>query len=341
MTVAEYGSEYSPGILHGPGMWDDPDDPRFRVFSIDSSSGPGNADYDEWPILDGAPVDPEGRPLQVGARTTWSCFHDGVPERHTNFAGNTAPLELQIRQLSHAYGGMTGPLSRAILVRWDVENRSPHTVEEAFIGVWMDGDLGDSSDDLAGSNPTLGMSFVRNAGPDEIYGEVPPVVAVAVLRGPSGGQDAYAAVDYEILRGPATALESYNLLRGLSRFGDAQIDSATGLPTRFWHSGDPVAGEGWIDETGGDKRTLLSVGPFDLSTGAHESLDAVLIIETGPEGDEAQQRLKAAVGLVRALSAKEVFPLPREWAVQAVPSVSSCPESDSAVFIYGSSRFPV
>ena len=53
------------------------------------------------------------------------------------------------------------------------------------------------------------------------------------------------------------------------------INPVTGLPTTYWLSGDPVGGTGWLDGTldaPGDRRILLSSGPFTMAVGDTQEL---------------------------------------------------------------------
>ena len=101
VVAAEYAFEFAPGIILPNGSPDDPEDPRFRVYKIDSQSGPGDPDWDEWPIADGAPVDAFGDPLLLGEQTLWSVYNDADPLRHTVFF--SAPFGVEVQHLVYAF----------------------------------------------------------------------------------------------------------------------------------------------------------------------------------------------------------------------------------------------
>jgi hypothetical protein len=66
------------------------------------------------------------------------------------------------------------------------------------------------------------------------------------------------------------ATEFYRYLKGLIWDGREFINPNTGQPTTFTLTGDPVAGTGWIDgaaATMGDRRQLMSCGPFTMAPG--------------------------------------------------------------------------
>ena len=69
-------------------------------------------------------------------------------------------------------------------------------LEETFIGLWSDPDLGQFTDDYVGSDTTLGLGFVYNGDPlDEGsagYGTSPPALGYDFFQGPlvnTDGQD--------------------------------------------------------------------------------------------------------------------------------------------------------
>lgn len=77
------------------------------------------------------------------------------------------------------------------------------------------------------------------------------------------------------------AVQWYQMLRGLPPTPQGPPDPApivnpvTGQPTGFWLSGDPVSGSGWLDGTldnPGDRRILLSSGPFTMALGDTQEL---------------------------------------------------------------------
>ena len=81
VAVAEYSEEFVPGyMLNGSYV---PDNPSFRVYKLDSSSGPGDSDYDEWPADQGAPVDDYGDPLLLGDQILWAVYNDADPGHHS------------------------------------------------------------------------------------------------------------------------------------------------------------------------------------------------------------------------------------------------------------------
>lgn len=73
----------------------------------------------------------------------------------------------------------------------------------------------------------------------------------------------------------------YNLLRGLTPIdGSPFVFPGTSEPTSFWLSGDPVAGTGNLDgviDAPGDRRMMLSTGPFTMALGDTQEVVVALI----------------------------------------------------------------
>ncbi|MCX6138328.1 MAG: CHRD domain-containing protein [Ignavibacteriales bacterium] len=64
------------------------------------------------------------------------------------------------------------------------------------------------------------------------------------------------------------------------------VNPITGLPTSYWLSGDPVAGAGWLDgsiDPPGDRRFLLTAGPFNMALGDTQELVCALIAGLGSD----------------------------------------------------------
>ncbi len=76
------------------------DQSAFRVYKLyrDSLGANPNADYLNWPVDQGAPVDSLGHPRMWGDRMLWCVYNDASPTRHDNASGETAPLGIEVKQ---------------------------------------------------------------------------------------------------------------------------------------------------------------------------------------------------------------------------------------------------
>lgn len=112
VAVAEYSDEFVPGpMLNGTYQNDRPDFHVYKLFQ-DSLAGHPNADYLNWPVDQGAPVDAMGLPLMRGTQMLWAAFNDANPQQHSNDAGETAPLGIEVQQTTWTEeGGYPVPLA--------------------------------------------------------------------------------------------------------------------------------------------------------------------------------------------------------------------------------------
>ncbi len=284
MAIAEYSDEYVPGPMEsGTHM---PDDPSFKVYKlyIDSLASNPNSDYLNWPVDQGAPVDGMGQPVMLGDQMLWAVYNDADPFQHYNNASSTAPLGIEVHQTTWAYDD-PGGLGNTIFIRYKLFNKGLNTIEDAYISLWTDPDLGDFTDDLVGCDTLDDLFFCYNSDNDDAghYGSTPPAVGFKVLSGPvvpspsdTADFDGTPMPGYKNLgmtsfskyingTDPSHFQESYNYMRGLTRYGSPYVYGGDTLS--YMHSGDPVMGTGDLDFDPSDRRGMGSCGPLTLMPG--------------------------------------------------------------------------
>src|SRR5690606_16817679 len=241
-----------------------------------------NPDYAECPVEDGAPVDDLGRPLLIGHQPLWRVYHDLDQTAHSNDAGSTPPLRIEVQQTTRGFN-LSGPLENVAFLKFLIIGKGGNTLEDAFVSIWSDPDLGGAADDLVGADTTLSLGYCYNAtNRDNVYGSNPPAVGIDFFQGPvvpSEGDTALVsgqplpgfrnlpmASFNKYINGtdPSSAQDTYNYMLGLQRNGDPVVDPTTGEVTRFQVAGDPVARTGWLDSNPADRRLMLSAGPFRM-----------------------------------------------------------------------------
>ncbi len=309
VAVAEYADEYTPGPMVGGTNL--PDDPSFRVYKLysDSLAGNPNADYLNWPVDQGAPVDAGGNPEMIGDQMLWAVFNDGDPSQHTSDAGSTAPLGVEIRQTVFAFDA-SGALGNTIFMRYRIYNMSSSTIDGCYFSLWADPDLGGAADDVVGCDTTLDMAYVYNAtNADDQYGATPPALGFRVLQGPlqyTGssrdtatmfGEDYVGYADQGMtafakhINGtdPNSAADTYNYMQGLLPLGIPYIWNGNQL--RYHHSGDPVSSQGDLDYVPIDCRFLITTGPITFAAG--DSTEIIIALVVGQRAN----RLESVVAL--------------------------------------------
>jgi hypothetical protein len=94
------------------------------------------------------------------------------------------------------------------------------------------------------------------------------------------------------LNDPSDEDEARNYMLGLTRTGDVPVPCEftygnpgfTGCETtdpRFWFSGDPVTGEGWLCTQNVDQRQMTNTGPFILKQGVENEIVVAYVVGRG------------------------------------------------------------
>jgi hypothetical protein len=341
-ACAEFTYEFQPGNIGRDGLPTTPDDNFHQIVKINKGDlldeGFSNPDYDVW-VNDyaslGAPIqrDENGNPIEsstgkyipdmIGDQMLWCVYNDAAQAPHSALF-STAPIGLEVQQTvwvfnrPDAFGDM-------MFMKFLLVNKGQAALEDAFIGLWFDIDLGDSNDDLVFCDTTLSLGAFWNDGDDTDYGATPPACGADFFQGPivaSPGDTAYvsgkAFPDYKNLgmysfskyiRGgspavsdPETALEAYNFMTGLDGLGNEVIDKSTGLPTRYANISDPETGEGWVDgvdEQSADRRMLMNAGPFVMDVWVDTNGDGLAQV-----GEPGVQEVVAVYMITQGTGAK-------------------------------------
>lgn len=333
LAVAEYDQEYRPGRLL-PGGPDPPGDSRLIVYKVVPWRGSPSdtahvdnpsADFDrgEDPLTHhswseylngakpfGAPtrmyrldntstpapgdsVDVEG-PDVPGDMMLWCVYNDASAGAHTNEAGSTAPLGIQVEQTTFAFDRQ-GPLGNTIFVKYKFTNAGTDLLDSVYVSQWADADLGQFTDDLAGcdtlpdlNNHPRSLGFVYNgSNRDDVYGDIPPALGIDFLKGPIAlSGDTLGLTSFaKYINGtdPLAAIETYNYMQGINGDGSPIVDPF-GHVTHFMVAGDlfGLASRNWTDSNPADRRFFLTSGPFKMPPGAsQEVIVAIMMAQCG------------------------------------------------------------
>ncbi len=358
IAIAEYNDEYVPGPMVGGSH--QPDDPDFRVYQLysDSLSGNPNWDYNNWPVEQGAPwlSAPwcETVPDMIGDQMTWAVYNDADPAQHINDAGQTAPLGVEVRQTAFAWD-TDGALSTTIFMRFEIFNKGGNAIEDFYLSLWADPDLGQASDDLVACDTLRSLGICYNDGPDADYGSAPPAIGFVLLQGPlvySGNpvdtgkmwgtlQPGYqnlgmtAFSKYRNGADPGNSTETYDFMQGLNRDGSPYINPSTGIATTFMHSGDPVTGTGDLDADSDDRRFMLTTGPVTFGPGDSLELIAAVVIGAGAWPLNSVTALRANVEI-----AKQTYEIDF-GAVPPTPTLVAAMQPDTLYMFWTNSIDPV
>ncbi|MGC9093939.1 MAG: hypothetical protein ACP5JH_11930, partial [Bacteroidota bacterium] len=191
-------------------------------------------------------------------------------------------------------------------------NKSQNTVDSMFLAYWSDTDLGNANDDFSGCDTALSLGYTYNAyETDRVYG-IPPAAGYDLLQGPilkTGNRSDTAIFDFQYRHGyknlpmtaftfyicgsavyadptlgsPVGATQMYRNMNGLvGNTGEPFIDPTTGKPTKFCLAGDPLRHTGWTEgiagQRCGDRKMLISSGPFTMAPGDTQEIVIGIII---------------------------------------------------------------
>ncbi|MCK4461847.1 MAG: hypothetical protein KAW46_08570, partial [candidate division Zixibacteria bacterium] len=141
-----------------------------------------------------------------------------------------------------------------------------------------------------------------NDGDDANYGSRPPAVGYDFFQGPlletgnpddvakMWGQDTVGHINMPMSSfnvyinpyGPDTPTDSYRFMNGFLKDGSDLIHPITLEKTNFFGTGDPVTGEGFLDNNSSDRRFMQSVGPITFNQGDSTEIVAAILCGQGP-----------------------------------------------------------
>ena len=256
---------------------------------------------------------------------------DGIPtgaEQNTapNLYGSS-PVGVELRTTIWAYNiDHHKPLGNAIFKKSELtytglENNSsdinPDVLDTVYFTNWSDPDLGQYTDDYVGCDIDLSLGYVYNGDfHDNVFSEnfeIPiPSGGYDFLKSPVGqdGQElgmtaftyfgAGSSISDPDLSSYNGSLQFFNLMEGFLPRPEYPnqvpwTNPLNGESTKFALSGDPNTGEGWIDGIqlpAGDRRIVMSSGPFSMSKGDKQEIVMALFGAQGANHIESLRKLK-------------------------------------------------
>ena len=279
------------------------------------------------------------RPELLGDQLLWWIMNDRGNEHEWS---ETQPIGLEVRAsafaFEHALSG--GDIT---FYRYHLTNKNAAPLTDTYAGMFLDPDLGDASDDHMGSDSLLHLGYTYNGDPidQNYYEDTPPAIGYTFLLTPEAQLDAldnnyngqvdeagepagmYSAIYFEGGGGkqgdPVNGKEIYYFLQGLWGNGDPMTFGGNGVdysnsPTRFAYSGDPSAQPFWTERqpylsssmgsnSPGDRRYLVSSGPFTLLPGESTEILIALVWARGSNYLDSVQKLKGIVANMQQVPA--------------------------------------
>ncbi len=189
-----------------------------------------------------------------------------VPENH--------PLNISVRL--NAYQDTADILKNGVILEYTIYNNSDKTIYNAYVGTALDGDIGDEglANDLLGFIPQKNVVYQYQLVSEDGWTNFPGVMAIGFLETPQLNTDMYLSY-------PDGVVDTFNTgdQPGLTTFMSFNISNTpnnkidrylvmSGNKGRWPSYASPENGvyeEDSSDE--GDKRFLISTGPFTMNSG--------------------------------------------------------------------------
>ena len=288
-----YVPEYQPGHILPSGIASDP--ALAQIYK-----------YRKGEIVDKEAID-LGCPSEVmGDQMVFFVCNDLGPEHE--WSGKTTPIGVETQVTIFAYHGPFD-LARTLYIHYRLINKNSNgfALDSAFVGYWLDPDLGDPDDDAFGSDTVRSMVYAYNGDEQDegFYGNAPPALGCCLLLDPAAvenkpsarllnqlglcgrrinqitsisGYDEYAFYDggWVTIDRPWSQIYSH-YLQGFSYkqtpisgpVFSRWIDPQTNLPTFFPYSGDPIDGTGWLFRHSNNPRDIRMILSSGPFTLAH------------------------------------------------------------------------
>ena len=255
-------------------------------------------------------------PEFVGTENLWYVSND-LDSARTTFTYGSQPIGLEVQAATYSFSE-TNFLKDAVFRKYLLVNESNNNIDSLFIGYWSDDDLGFAGDDFSGCDSILNLGYTYNSDnfDENYYGENPPAIGHLLLQGTivEAGQNdsayfkchwrkgfrnlpmtsfAFYIGSSAVYRDPdlgsySGSIEFYNYLNGKLWDGSSFIDPHTQQAVKYPLAGNPGLGEGWYEGDGwqdgpapGDRRILISSGPFTMAPGDTQEIAICIFAAMG------------------------------------------------------------
>lgn len=249
------------------------------------------------------------------APDTLGAYADQMVFWVMNDAGNIhsestgAALGVQMNSLAFAFK-TTDEINNMTFYRYNIINKSSLSLQQSYISHWSDPDLGNAADDYIGCDVSRRLGFFYNGDNfDDAangvggYGTQLPMGGIVFFEGPKDlngnelGLSSFVYFNNEIAgarRDPSSAVEYRNYMTARWLDGTFFTEGGNGyggtIKTNYCFPGDPSDPSKWSEcnnqvngaNLKGDRRMVMSSGPFVLSAGATQDVTVGAIFVRPP-----------------------------------------------------------
>ncbi len=305
------------------------------------------------------------RPAILGDQMLWWIMNDRG-NQHTRT--DTPPMGVEVHGTAFAFN-TAGAIGNTTFYKYRIMYKGSVPLEDTYMGLFSDPDLGNYQDDYVGSDTTLGLGFVYNSDNDdeggEGYGDAPPAAGYDFFQGPlvdSNGidDDKDGEIDEENERlkmtafafynngggvqgDPGNGADMYNYMKGRWKDGQRFTLGGNGLgfsniPTSFMFPGNPPEFWSEFDSDGqgsaiapADRRFVMATGPFTINPNDEQTLVFGIVTSFGDDNLDSVQQMKSDDALAQAVFDID-FELPSP---PAGPRVSTTVDNGSVLIEWG------
>lgn len=173
-----------------------------------------------------------------GDQTIWWVFND-KGNIHTETQGNAIGLEIRAQAFAFS---TNDEINNMTFYSFEIINRSTYTLQETYMSLWTDPDLGGSQDDYVGCDVLRGLGYCYNGDSYDGdangaigYGDQPPAVGIDFFQGPYMDPDGLdnPAFVIDSLGNPQNCNEAVN---GVNFGNDIVDDERYGMRRFVYHN---------------------------------------------------------------------------------------------------------
>ena len=282
---------------------------------------PVNGDY---PVLDDARDPVDNTVDKQPDMFIWWVYND-KGNIHSETQGQPIGVECQTTAFAFA---TNDEVNNMTFYSTKIYNRGFTTLNDCYMGQWVDADLGNYADDYVGCDVGRSLGYCYNGDDNDEgvlgYGLNPPSIGVDYFEGPKDdtvelglSHFMYYNNDQNAITGnPDLANEFYNLLQGKwlggqqVSFGGNGFGGSRAAKYMFPANTDPdYPGECWDEKSSGnppaDRRFLQSTGPFKLLPGSVQKITVGVVWARTTSGGAGSSCLgTGSLGLLQLASDK-------------------------------------
>jgi len=225
----------------------------------------------------------------------WYIYND-KGNIHSESTGLPIGIEIQTQAFAYA---TNDEINNTTFYRNKIINRSTDRIDSCIFGQFVDPDLGYYGDDYIECDIQRNLGICYNGDDTDEgvtgYGINPPSVGVNFLEGPKRSDGTiiglskfvYYNNDWSIQGNPQNPIDYWNYLNGRWKDGKTITYGGTGRngtdTASFMYPGtsDPAGRANWTEVTAGnppgDRRFMMSSGPFSLLPGAVNNITIAVV----------------------------------------------------------------